>query len=85
MLWIGLRCIEENEPITDSVIQWKIPPIVLIGDESQAGTYILRIHLKEDTSLQFGRFKKGKLISLPAGDYAYVGSALSEKGGDFIG
>ena len=58
----------------------KIPPIVLIGDESQAGTYVLRIHLKEDTSLQFGRFKKGKLISLPAGDYAYVGSALSEKG-----
>ena len=58
----------------------KIPPIVLIADESQAGTYVLRIHLKEDTSLQFGRFKKGKLISLPAGDYAYVGSALSEKG-----
>ena len=54
--------------------------IVLIGDKSQAGTYVLRIHLREDTSLRFGRFKKGKLISLPAGDYAYVGSALSEKG-----
>ena len=58
----------------------KIPPIVLIGDESQAGTYVLQIHLKEDSSLQFGRFMKGKLISLPAGEYAYVGSALSEKG-----
>ena len=58
----------------------KIPRIVFIGDESQAGTYVLRIHLKEDTSLKFGRFKKGKLISLPAGDYAYVGSALAEKG-----
>ena len=58
----------------------EIPHIVLIGDESQAGTYVLRIHLKEDSSLQFGRFKKGKLISLPAGEYAYVGSALSEKG-----
>lgn len=58
----------------------KISRIVLIGDKSQAGTYVLRIHLREDTSLQFGRFKKGKLISLPAGDYAYVGSALSEKG-----
>ena len=58
----------------------KIPRIVLIGDESQAGTYVLRIHLKEATSLQFGRFKKGKWISLPAGDYAYIGSALSEKG-----
>ena len=57
-----------------------IPNAVIIGNESQAGTYVLRIHVKEDTSLQFGRFKKGKLISLPAGDYAYVGSALSEKG-----
>ena len=58
----------------------KIPSIHIIGDDSQAGTYILRIRLKEDTTLQFGRFKKGKLISLPAGDYTYVGSALSEKG-----
>lgn len=30
--------------------------------------------------LRFGRFKKGKLISTPAGEYAYVGSALAEKG-----
>ena len=58
----------------------KIPSIVIIGDESQAGTYILRIRLKEDAPLRFGRFKKGKLISLSAGEYAYVGSALSEKG-----
>ena len=61
-------------------VSMKNPRIVVIGDKSQAGTYVLRIHLKKDTSLQFGRFKKGKLISLPAGDYAYVGSALSEKG-----
>lgn len=58
----------------------EIPNIFIIGEDSQAGTYILRIRLKEDTELQFGRFKKGKLISLPAGDYTYVGSALSEKG-----
>ena len=58
----------------------KLPNIVIIGDESQAGTYILRIHLKADTTLRFGRFKKGKLISLPTGEYAYIGSALSEKG-----
>lgn len=58
----------------------KIPSILIIGDDSQAGTYVLRIRLKEDTRLQFGRFKKGKPISLPAGDYTYVGSALSEKG-----
>ena len=58
----------------------EIPSIVIIGDDSQAGTYILRIHLKENTTLKFGRFKKGKRISLPAGDYLYIGSALSEKG-----
>ena len=58
----------------------KIPSIIVIGDASQAGTYVLRICLKEDTTLKFGRFKKGKLISLPTGDYVYVGSALSEKG-----
>ena len=58
----------------------EIPSILIIGDASQAGTYILRIRLKEITTLRFGRFKKGKLISLPVGDYIYVGSALSEKG-----
>ena len=58
----------------------KSPSIAITGDESHAGTYILRICLKKDTTLRFGRFKKGKLISLPAGEYAYVGSALAEKG-----
>ena len=57
-----------------------MPSIILIGDDSQAGTYVLRIRLRKDTSLKFGRFKKGKLITLPAGDYAYIGSALSGKG-----
>ena len=63
----------------------EIPNIVIIGDDSQAGTYILRIHLKENTTLKFGRFKKGKRISLPAGNYVYIGSALSEKGATSLG
>ena len=58
----------------------EIPSIAITGDESHAGTYILCIHLQKEAALRFGRFKKGKLISLPAGEYAYVGSALSEKG-----
>ena len=58
----------------------EIPSIVIIGNDSQAGTFLLRIHLKENITLKFGRFKKGKLISLPTGDYVYIGSALSEKG-----
>ena len=58
----------------------KTPVICVIGEKGQAGTYLLRIHLAEDTEIRFGRFKKGKPISLPAGDYLYVGSALAEKG-----
>lgn len=58
----------------------EIPKISILGDDSQAGTYVLRIQLSKNTKLKFGRFKKGKVISLPAGDYSYVGSALSEKG-----
>lgn len=58
----------------------EIPKISILGNNSQAGTYVLRIRLTKETKLKFGRFKKGKLISLPAGDYTYVGSALSEKG-----
>ena len=63
----------------------KIPNIAIIGDESHAGTYILRIHLKKEAALRFGRFKKGKLISTPAGEYAYIGSALAEKGATTLG
>lgn len=57
-----------------------IPKIIVIGENTQAGTYILRILLQRDINLKFGRFKKGKIIHLPDGVYTYVGSALSEKG-----
>ncbi|MCH8290181.1 GIY-YIG nuclease family protein [Candidatus Poribacteria bacterium] len=55
----------------------KLPEIVVLGDNFQCGSYILRIQLKEAVNLRFGRFKKGKLIHLPVGEYAYVGSAFS--------
>lgn len=58
----------------------KTPNITVIGEKGQAGTYLLCIRLAEDTKIRFGRFKKGKPIFLPAGDYVYVGSALAEKG-----
>lgn len=57
-----------------------ILPVVILGGGSQGGTYILRIRLDEGKRMRFGRFKKGKLVYLPAGEYAYVGSALGEKG-----
>ena len=53
--------------------------IKIIGNDKQAGTYILRIRLAESQTLQIGRFKKGKYIPLTSGDYTYVGSALAEK------
>ncbi len=55
-------------------------PIVFMGNDSQSGSYILRIRLTEHTELQFGGFKRGKIIQLPAGEYVYIGSAMSEKG-----
>lgn len=58
----------------------EIPKTSIIGNDLQAGTYVLRIRLSKSAEINFGGFKKGKLISLPAGDYTYVGSALSEKG-----
>jgi Uri superfamily endonuclease len=51
-------------------------PIICIGDESPGGAYVLRIRVAETISVVFGRFKMGKAIELPAGDYLYVGSAL---------
>lgn len=54
--------------------------IVAIGTDHPCGCYVLRIHLATSTHLRFGGFKKGKLIELYAGDYAYVGSALARQG-----
>ncbi|MBP7960641.1 MAG: GIY-YIG nuclease family protein [Caldilineaceae bacterium] len=40
------------------------------------GVYLLRIQIAEPLSVVFGRFRKGAVISLSAGEYVYVGSAL---------
>ena len=52
----------------------------MLGSDLQCGSYILRIKLKTEVNLRFGRFKKGKWITLPDGEYAYVGSAMSSNG-----
>ncbi|MFX0092083.1 MAG: DUF123 domain-containing protein [Candidatus Hodarchaeota archaeon] len=54
--------------------------IIILGDIFQAGTYLLRIKVLQDLHLAFGRFRKGKLIFFPAGEYIYVGSALAIRG-----
>ena len=62
----------------------KIPLVVVLGDDFQCGSYVLRIELREGLNLWFGGFKKRKLITLPAAEYAYIGSALSTKGGSSL-
>ncbi|MCD0460671.1 DUF123 domain-containing protein [Roseiconus lacunae] len=48
--------------------------------QGRGGTYVLRIRVSKATSLVFGGFKRGKSIDVPAGDYVYVGSAMSDSG-----
>ena len=55
-------------------------PLVFLGTDHPCGCYVLRIHLAASTRLRFGGFKKKKLVELRAGEYAYVGSALSLQG-----
>ncbi len=54
----------------------RTPPGTILGQDSQAGSYVLRIELRIVHQLAFGRFKKGKVINLEAGEYLYIGSAL---------
>lgn len=58
----------------------KSSSLVFLGGDSQGGSYILRIRLAEHTELQFGGFKRGKILELPAGEYVYVGSAMAKRG-----
>jgi len=59
--------------------------VVILGDEGQAGTYVLRMRVHRDIHISFGRFKKGKLVFVAAGHYFYVGSALGTSGGGSLG
>lgn len=50
--------------------------IVVLGDTSQGGAYVLRIRARSTVTMPFGRFRKGRLITIPQGELLYVGSAL---------
>lgn len=54
--------------------------IYLWGDQGVQGVYLLEIALSQSLSLAFGRFQQGRLFTLPAGTYLYVGSALGQSG-----
>ena len=52
------------------------PPIIVLGDDSPGGAYVLRIGVQGDLWVRFGRFQGGRSIFVPAGEYLYVGSAM---------
>ncbi len=57
-----------------------IAPIIVVGDGSQSGTYVLRLFVEVDLQLQFGRFQNGQAVFVPRGEALYVGSAMSQHG-----
>ena len=60
--------------------------ITFVGDDvSRGGTYVLRIRVTDPMELVFGGFKRGKVISVEAGDHSYVGSAVADKGAVSLG
>jgi Uri superfamily endonuclease len=50
--------------------------VILIGDDSLGGTYLLRLRAAREVAVQFGRFRQGALVVVPAGDCLYIGSAM---------
>ena len=50
----------------------------LFGNNHRMGSYLLLIHLSKSVELAFGMFRKGKLFTIPEGDYIYIGSALGK-------
>lgn len=58
-----------------------LPRFSLVGPEGQPGTYLLRLQVAADLRLAFGRFQGGRPLSVPRGEYLYLGSALGSRGG----
>lgn len=55
--------------------------LVFLGDGSSlGGTYVLRIRVQSPVNISFGKFRGGKRILFLPSDYAYVGSALAQRG-----
>ena len=54
--------------------------IMILGDHGQSGAYLLRMVVRKDVTVRFGRFQGGRPILVPKGEVVYVGSAMAEKG-----
>ena len=59
--------------------------ITFWGDHCHCGVYVLWLETRTDLSLVFGRFNRGQPIRVPAGAYAYVGSAMGAGGTSLAG
>lgn len=57
-----------------------LPPVTIIGNNHQGGTYIQKIMVEKPLQIQIGKFMGGKQIKFAAGQYLYVGSALATTG-----
>lgn len=54
-----------------------VDTVTILGNESfVGGTYILRMTVLRDVSVQFGRFLGGEPVLIPHGELVYLGSAM---------
>jgi Uri superfamily endonuclease len=59
----------------------RLEPVIVQGEpDLPCGSYVLRIAVAHPTTITFGRFQGGRAIEVPAGNYAYVGSAMGQRG-----
>ena len=54
--------------------------ITILGDNEQSGAYLLRMSVRRDVAVRFGRFQGGRPILVPKGELLYVGSAMAQQG-----
>lgn len=54
--------------------------IAILGEKEQSGAYLLRMHVKREMMVRFGRFQGGRPVLVPKGEVVYVGSAMAQQG-----
>jgi Uri superfamily endonuclease len=54
--------------------------ITILGSNEQSGAYLLRMSVRKDVAVRFGRFQGGRPIFVPKGEVLYVGSAMAQQG-----
>jgi len=52
----------------------------IFGNKYRIGSYLLLIRVATPVQLVFGKFQDGRTLSVPSGEYLYIGSALGKEG-----